>query len=55
MKKVISKKHKVVNAVSDNHFDYLMKTGEYDEYKPEPEKRKRRTKAEIEADKAKSE
>jgi hypothetical protein len=59
--KVISKLHGVINEVSDYRFEQLMKTGEYDEYietelvKPtiETPKRKRRTKAEIEADEGK--
>ena len=58
--KVISKKHGVINTVTKYRFDELMKTGEYDEYiskevqtkETQPEKRKRRTTAEMEASRA---
>ena len=48
MPKVISKKHGVINEVSEARFKDLIESGEYDEYK---EKRTRRTKAELEAEK----
>lgn len=63
-KQVVNVSTGVVNTVKEDKFNYLMKTGDYQEYKePEKEeapgddaekpKRKRRTKAEIEAEKAK--
>jgi hypothetical protein len=59
--KVISKLHGVINEVSDYRFEQLIKTGEYEKYEDvidseepvETPKRKRRTKAEIEADEGK--
>ena len=59
--KVISKLHGVINEVSEYRFEQLMETGEYEKYEDvveiketiETPKRKRRTKAEIEAYEAK--
>ena len=54
--KVKNIEHGVINEVSQERFDYLMKTGEYEEYKEpvkhdEAPKRIRRTREEMEADK----
>jgi hypothetical protein len=48
MKFVKNKKHGVINEVSDAQFEYLMKGGEYEEYKPKKKGRPKKEDAEPE-------